>query len=297
MFPLSIGPISVEIGGREDIPNPNQLLCLCPRPPIPAPVPGIPVGFWEPVRLVDVTRTPYCMVTLGGIKLGSGTLNHGGNAKNYALLKRAGGLKHSYYHVHWTIYPITYWLEVLIDFACLESLNIDLAYLTELDPMWGDDELSFILNPEAILFGNPMAQSACAADCLAASSGFPQNALFWCGGCQGSLYPFNGTVSAHVGGVQASLLITERFIAKLHRELLLWGTSGADGLCTKYPAPIIKKDQYKTQMVYPIPATGGPLACNPLGRTEVVHGSGKEFPMKGEDFGYLIWRKRNCCVS
>jgi hypothetical protein len=73
------------------------------------------------------------------------------------------------------------------------------AYITELDPLWNADELSFILNPEAILFGNPIAQAACAADCVAATAGFPLNPLFWCGGCQGSLYPFTGNNPAHNG--------------------------------------------------------------------------------------------------
>ncbi|KJV85930.1 putative conjugative transfer TraU domain protein [Orientia tsutsugamushi str. UT76] len=36
----------------------GRLICLCPKPGIPIPVPGIPVGFWEPVRLVDVTKSP-----------------------------------------------------------------------------------------------------------------------------------------------------------------------------------------------------------------------------------------------
>ena len=90
--------------------------------------------------------------------------------------------------------------------------------------------------------------------------------------------------------------MVQRMIAKLHREMLLWGTSGQEGLCQKYPMPIIKKSQYKTQMTYPRPTTRGTMACNPLGRTEVIWGSGREFPYKGEDFGYLIWRKRNCCI-
>lgn len=193
------------------------------------------------------------------------------------------------------MYPVIYWLELLTDFACLERASFDVAYLTELDPLWNDEETGFILNPEAVLFGNPVAQGACAADCGLASVGFPNDALFWCGGCQGSLYPFSGTISAHVGGVQASLLAMQRMMAKLHRELLLHGYMGSAGQCTKYPMPIIKKTQYKTQMVYPIPSNqrGG---CHPLGRSETLWASGKEFPYQGEDFGYLIWRKRNCCV-
>jgi conjugal transfer pilus assembly protein TraU len=289
LFPISIGPVKVSGGGREDTENPHQIPCVCPR----APYFGIPVGFWEPARLVDVTRVPFCMVSMGGLKMGNSFVNYGVHGANGEQRTQ-----NSFYQVHWYVYPVIYWLELLVDFLCLEQQSFDVAYITELDPLWNADELSFILNPEAILFGNPIAQAACAADCVAATAGFPLNPLFWCGGCQGSLYPFTGNNPAHNGGVQASLLMVQRMMAKLHRELLLWGTSGITNaeICQKYPLPIIKKSQYKTQMTYPRPTTRGPMACNPLGRTEVIWGTGREFPYKGEDFGYLIWRKRNCCA-
>ena len=291
LFPITIGSVKVSSGGREDTPNPGQIPCWCPRPPWPTPVPGIPVGFWEPVRLVDVTRIPFCMVNMGGLQLSRSHINYGVHGA-----RGEGRAQQSFYQVHWYVYPVIYWLELLVDFLCLEQQSFDVAYITELDPLWNADELSFILNPEAVLFGNPLAQAACAVDCAAATAGFPLDALFWCGGCQGSLYPFTGNNAAHNGGVQASLLMVGRMMAKLHRELLLWGTSGQEALCQKVLLPIIKKSQYKTQMTYPRPTTRGPMACNPLGRTEVIWGAGREFPYKGEDFGYLIWRKRNCCA-
>ncbi|MBY0281123.1 MAG: TraU family protein [Alphaproteobacteria bacterium] len=294
LFPMTIGGANVSGPGFEDTPNPSGFMCMCPRPPLNLPTPGVPISFWEPARLVDVTRTPYCLINMGGIQMAGGNRMQGrGSVSDKS---HSGGLKRSFYQVHWYVYPVIYWLELLVDFACLERASFDVAYLTELDPLWNDEETGFILNPEAVLFGNPIAQAACAVDCGLASVGFPNDALFWCGGCQGSLYPFSGTISAHVGGVQASLLATQRMMAKLHRELLLHGYMGSAGQCTKYPMPIIKKTQYKTQMVYPIPSTGRG-GCHPLGRSETLWASGREFPYQGEDFGYLIWRKRNCCVS
>ncbi|MBN9413081.1 MAG: TraU family protein [Candidatus Paracaedimonas acanthamoebae] len=288
IFPITLGGINLMRSG-EDTPNPRDFVCYCSTP---VPRVGIPISFWEPVRLVDVTRTPYCLVNMGGVQIGSSGMTHrGGNATKSSVL---GGLKHSFYNVHWYVYPVIWWLELLIDFVCLEKASFDLLWITEVDPTWNDDELGFLTNPEAVFFGNPMAQAACAADCVAASAGFPNDLFFWCGGCQGSLYPFGGTITHHVGGVQASLLATQRFIARLHRFGLLWGYMGSSGLCGKYPMPIIKKSQYKTQMTYPIPATH--KGCYPLGRTEVTYSSGREFPTRGEDFGYLIWRKRNCCL-
>lgn len=288
IFPLKIAGVTV-VKGNPSPATTNAPLCLCNRPGIPLPVPGIPISFWEPVRLVDVTRTPYCLINMGGVQIANTGVRGRGDVEE----NTDDGTRHSFYHVHWYVYPIAYWLEILTDFLCLENFAIDLAYLTELDPFWNDDEKSFILNPEAVLFGNPLAQAACAADCVAATADLPRNELFWCSGCQGGLYPFTGTINDHMGGIQASLLITGKFMAKLHREGLLWGTYGVKGLCGKYPMPIIKKNMYRLQMTYPIPTTQN---CYPLGHTEVMWQGGKEYPYTGSDFGYLVWRNRDCCM-
>jgi len=223
------------------------------------------------------------MVSLGGFSLG--TASQRGT--------RDDTDSSAFYHLHWYIYPVIYWLELLTDFACTESASIDVAYLTEFDPLWNDDVKSTILNPEAILFGTNIAQGACIADCIASSSGASLDSMFWCSGCQGSLYPFTGNISGQNGGVQASILLVGRMIAKLHRELLAWGYTGEEGMCDKYPMPIIKKTQYRYQMVFPLAEVNN---CKRIGQSEVFWQAGKEFPIKGEDFAYLIWRKRDCCL-
>lgn len=286
IFPMTIGPFtSGKDSGLQDTPNPNKSVCVCPRNGVP--VPGISIGFWEPVRLVDVTRTPFCMVNLGGISLSSTLRLHGTTSPHHE--------QESFYHVHYYVYPLIYWLELLVNFACTESSGFDLAYITELDPLWNNDELSLIINPEVAIFNNPVAQLACAADCMAASANLSFDHLFWCAGCQGSMYPFSGT-SVHIGGVQASMLLAQRILAKMHRQGLLWGSIGEEALCNRYPMPLMRKSQYRLQMTYPIPATSRITGCHPMGRSEMLLAPGREFPFKGEDFGYLVWRKRNCCL-
>jgi len=63
--------------------------------------------------------------------------------------------------------------------------------------------------------------------------------------------------------------------------------------------PIMDKTQYKLQMVYPVPNTQkvDGQCCQPFGRSTMIWGAGKEFPVEGEDFAYQIFRKRNCCAS
>lgn len=281
IFPISIG--NVKSGGKNpDTDNPSNPICMCSEP---FPRVGVSVGFWEPVRMVDVTRSPFCFPSLGGISMDPG-LKLGTGTK-----PRSTGSATAFWHVHWYIYPLIYWLELLTDFICLEHASFDIAYLTEFDPMWGDDSLTAILNPEAALFGNLAAQTACAADCAAATLHKPMDKMFWCAGCQGSIYPLSGHFQGYVGDIQSSLNAVERFSYKLHRELIEWGTAGKKGQCGKYPMPVMQKSQYRSQLTVPIPSD-----CYPFGAATNTYESGKTIPVTGEDYGYLIWRKRNCCA-
>lgn len=298
ILPISIGNFNIGAGSspkQRDTKNPASPLCMCTKASLP--VPGISIGFWEPVRLVDVTRTPFCMTNLGGLQLGNGDLS------KISSYSRGYGDHHahrSFYHVHYYIYPLIYWLELITDFACLEQSTFDVAYLSELDVTWNDEKLQMLLNPESFLFGNPLAQAACMTDCAAASINMPRDELFWCAGCWGNLYPFSGANADHVGGVQASSLYTARIIAKMHRLGLAQETSTSDGtmngkLCRKVKALKIKKSQYKLQMLNP-KTTCGDIGCWPLGLSDLVYSSMREYPNDGQDFGYLIWRKTNCCA-
>jgi conjugal transfer pilus assembly protein TraU len=230
------------------------------------------------------------MVNLGGLPLGLSGLDIGQGMRP----DEDDGNAH--YQVHWYVYPVTYLLSMIVDVLCLETQGFDLAYMTEVDPLWQDDELSFLLNPEAVLFDNPIAVAACAADCAASTAGLPLDPMFWCLGCRGTAYPMNGTVAAQHGGIDASLTLVERMTYKLHREGVLWGSMGRAGLCGSYPMPIMQKSQYRSQIMYPIPSTFGFFGCNPYGRSTVFYEMGKEFPVAGEHFGWLVWRKRNCCA-
>ena len=263
-LPITIGSATIVKLGQEDTPNPGGMLCACTGPPRV----GVKVGFWEPSRIAEVTRTPFCMVSLGGVELDPGFRAPRG-ARPVATAK-VGSQKSSFYHAHWYTNPIWFFLQVMTDSPCLEEGSFDVAYLTEVDPLWNDDELTLILNPDVFLFANPIAQAVCAADCIAATTGFGRNELFWCAGCQGSLYPLNGHVQTHTGGVQASALIVQRLTAKMHREGLMFSASGAGGLCRYYPQPLMDKTNYKSQLIYPIPNTTKITGkCCQIGRAHV----------------------------
>ena len=290
VFPITVSGVNVT-PGHKDQTSYSQRTCFCAGSGS-LPRVGIPITFWEPTMLVDVTRHAYKLLGLGGVSVGRETFKNMGSVGTVG----SGGRNFSFYHVHLYKYPVFALLTLLTDFAqCTESeKDVNIVYMSELDPTWNDDQLALVKNPEAGFFANTLAQATCFADCTAASSGKPLDKLFWCAGCEGSLYPFTGTVAHHVGGIQASALLVQRVLTMMHR---MGGLKGypKDEYCEAQYMPRIQKTLYKTQLVYPIPQTKGP--CHPLGKSDVLWGAGKSYPGGGEDFVYLIWAKKQCCLD
>ena len=187
LFPISIGPIRIgSAAGAPDTPNLGSPICYCGSP---IPRIGLSLGVWEPARLIDASRTPWCFPNLGGMTIDAGLARR---TRSHGFASGGDGAQGSTWHVHYYVYPLLSWIGALIDLGCLEGGGLDIAWVSELDPAWRDDELSFLLNPEAALFADLPAQAACAADCAAASAGLPLDPLYWCAGCQGAMYPLTG---------------------------------------------------------------------------------------------------------
>ena len=290
LFPVTLGSTEVIPSEHPDTTNPGNPLCLCPMA-VGYRI-GISFGFWEPYALVDVTRDPFCMVNLG-MKMDVGSLDSevGGQQNGQGTVAYGG-----FYWAHWYKYPLTYWLQILTQVACMDTGDFDIAYLTELDPMWDDDNLTFVINPEAVLFGNPVAQASCAFDAAAASTGATTalDSLFWCMGSQGSSYPLTGNYTAHVTNIQAATLVSEKLNFKLHRFGLTSDSVGADApaLCFQYRMGVMPKSRYRYQMVNTVPAAN---TCYPYGAVTAFWETGHDDLSNGQNYGFLMWRKRNCC--
>ncbi|MCU6237565.1 conjugal transfer pilus assembly protein TraU [Morganella morganii] len=284
LFPMTIGNVPVFPGIAPDTENPSMPIQICQMGILYRI--GLAIGYWEPFALTDVTRSPYCMVNLGGFNLNIGKMG-GGTAGQSD--KEAPG---AFYHVHWYKYPLTYWLNIITSAGCLQAGDMDIGYLSELDPMWEDSSLSSVIAPEAFVFANPVAQGACAADAIASAFNKPLNVLFWCAGSQGSMYPFTGYTSNEFSPQASSVLLSERMAFKLHRQGMIMNSTGQNtAVCYEYPSPVMPKDRYRYQMVNMYPDTA---MCHPFGRSVMHWQVGHASPASRKNFGYLIWRKRNC---
>lgn len=284
LFPMSLGSIKLASGPQPDTSNPASPIQICSYGVLYRI--GLAIGYWEPTAMTDVTREPGVMVNMGGFKINLGRTGTGTAGQSD---RPAAG---AFYHVHWYKYPLISWLNIMTSIGCFQGGDMDIAYLSEVDPLWNDSTLSMILNPEAALFGNLVAQAACAADAVSSTAGLPLSPLFWCAGSQGSMYPFTGYTSGEFSPLESSLLVSERMAFKLHREGLVMNTVGADyAVCYEYPSPIVPKERWRYQMVNMYPETSN---CHPFGASTQTWGTPHNSPQSKKNFGYLLWRKRNC---
>ena len=73
LFPIHIMGENITKKEKPHAKYNQKLTCSCAGGII-----GLPIAFWEPTRLIDVTRTPYKLVGLGGIRIGKNLKKGGG---------------------------------------------------------------------------------------------------------------------------------------------------------------------------------------------------------------------------
>ncbi|WP_231890674.1 TraU family protein [Methylomonas koyamae] len=289
LFPIRAAGASLGGGTVPSIAT-DEKFCFC-TDSMNIPELGMTMGLWNPARLIEIVRNPWCSPALGGHKF---------SASNVRLIATTGkadfdASEMSFFNYHYFAFPLTILLDLFWDGRCNSDgyRDFDLLYVSELDPTWNSDLLAFFTSPETALFANPVAISACVADAVAAATGNPLDALFWCAGAWGHMYPLSGISPTSYGtDPRITSLLATRATASLHRRGLAWKTSGNDALCGGYIYPFIPKSQYRLSMFYPVAETDSNHA---IGETTFKWGAGRTYPGPGEDHLYLLWRWQDCC--
>lgn len=259
MFPVYLGGVKM-FSGRNGRPQgaSDRRVCLCSGDWSTGTLPtvGFTVGMYVPSRIVESVRKPWCFPSLFGADMGDanimdGAMALGGQAK---YVEGMGLEATSFYSWHFYAFPL---LEIL-QLTDLPQCNVDnyssfdVMFLSEAFPNWYDGQLAALIQPEALIFGNPIAQAAQVQDCAAASVGSSMNEIFWSAGCWGSHYPITGWTGPGSYAQDASL-VAARAMFLISRLGFLKRTIGADTLCGGADMPVLVKSQYRMQQLFPVP--------------------------------------------
>lgn len=289
IFPIRVMGVPI-VNGDGYVPDEatRKPFCICDDN-LGVPHVGITTSMWEPYRIVEFQYQPGCSSVLNGINFGfdptfMGT--HGTDEKDGSDMR--------FMHYHYYAFPLMIMLDLFTGKNCNAGgfLDLDLMYLSEVDPTWVNDELAFFTTPESALVANPVGVMACVADAMSANAGRPIKELFWCAGSWGTLYPFSGHTVGGNGPLHDTSLMKARVQAALHRRGLAWGTVGDDEMCSGVIKPVFPKQQYKWSMFWPVPETD---SAHVIGKSSLLWGAGRWIPAVGETPIYIVWRWKDCC--
>lgn len=267
---------------------------------------GLHFQVAEPIAFVEVPRRAWDFPCLG-YKRGNSVQRKDGTNK--------GDL--SKVNVHYIKYPVFGVLNIVFDHLCTSKFTeFDFVPtgFSELNPLIWDDELAVLVQPWKLIFATPLAQMTCLADCVASSSVTDvssnetlRNAMFWCAGCWGAIFPDTTTTYGQNAVLESALIVT-RILDIMHEsaQLLLYkevsGLSfignvrniplpSLDVKCQPVYFPSIVKSQYWLQLAYPVSEE-----AVPIGKFGIPWVFYRQVPSQ-EDFVWAVWRIRDCCVG
>ena len=296
IFPIYIAGVEIDAGSHVNnvTEMESQMECLCPAEGPPYVREGITISMWPPSYYVEIVKDPYCFPSFG-LDMG----DDDGSSYVRSLMKGGGGEigtgnpdTSTFVQAHFWYFYIMGMFDETLDTMCEEITSTDLIGMSEIDPLWQDDELAIIIQLEAYLFANYGAQLTCIADAISTNIGYSISPLHWCVGSSGSLYPLTGHVN-NDDLLQAYELIVGRSVFRMHRQAAI--CDGACWYCQCMYTPIWIKHHYRDQIAWPVNAG----FCHAFGTTDIIWGPGKNPPdvRKMDNLIFLIYRKRTCCMS
>lgn len=308
----------------------SHALCACKSSTGGIPTLGVTLGYWQPARIIEVVRKPYCHPSLGGLdvdlSVGFGARPVGGMQpdKGRGVAKETG-----FYNWHIYYFPVLAIIKMFNGPACNPDgfSEFDVAASSFIYPNWYDTTFQAFVQPEVLLFANPIGYAGTAMDCAYTAANWkPLDSVFWGAGCWGMNLPWIGSLGSNPGMVGGTSLIAARAMALTARLGLSRRTMGNDAYCKAQPMPIMKKSQYKLQMLFPrseatasnpqpvslspgnasqVPQTDPTSLTNvftgscthPIGAPVVRWGAWRHIPAVGEDAIYLEWKWTDCCIG
>lgn len=292
--------------------------CCSPFGCITLPTGGIVTKFWENSHFVEVVRHRGCSPSLFGAGLGQIDLT----ARNAVS---AGG-EDGFYHVHAIPNPALAVVKASMEQACHIAAVADTTpYFSELDFIWNPANISpdlgsptawtEIAAPDIEYVAKKVLWSidqvtgasvqsveslACVGECVfITAGGAPMSALGNCSGCNGLVAPYNGKATG-LGGRRAAELLAHRFVNLAMNKLLGgWSsTTSSAAYCNSgvpRPSPGFPKNEFRLQSLYPAEESSMRKFGAP--HTLVAGEAGKQGDFFKQDYVFLLWKRRECCVS
>ena len=267
---------------------------MCCSSPVDCRV-GTLIRFWEPHRIIETVKDPFCSPTGSISNLLSAAAEAAGPLDNIYL--RGTHADHAntesatvFAQVHYLTHPMLDAVITEMDMICRQFSDTKMEYISEIDSEW-QGIYGSMWWPEAGMFATLPMVEACMADAASAQFGAPIDALYWCLGAWGMLFNMNGHFNQDEY-TTGNAGLAARTIAHMGRRGLLMDAASVP--CYAVPMPVWIKSYFKLQ---PLRPSVRPFKI-PIGMNPLFWGAGlNSVGLTGDNFAWLLWRLRICCAG
>lgn len=291
MMPMKI--MGAKIGSGK-IPSgaTSKALCSC-KDGLGVPKFGYTSGLWNPSRVVEVVRNPWCLPSLGGKKL----------MDNYRLMGGAEKISldstdSDFRSVHFISFPLLQILEMLMNSQCNAEgySDIDIISLSEVDPSHNDPELDFLSNPFGTLLADVTNFAMGAALCAKETAGIETDTDFWWNGCLGALLPMTGVVNDEISAGRDTTQAGMKYLSKMHMLGIARKTFGDEAMCGGQIFPMLPKSGLRLSRLFPHAQASG-TCCQTTGASTFTWGGEWRNTPGISEYVYMLWRYTDCCMN
>lgn len=263
---------------------------------------GIKLRFFEPIGFTETVNIPGYFPCFQKSSPSIAKQKKRGGAYKPSNIDNGVG---TYRNGHFIFYPIFSVLNLFMDKLCVSRGSVALPFIGELEPQWFSDFTAASMRPDLALYGNPIAQASCVADCVASVARKPMDAMYWCNGCWDSAQNLSGRPAGR-NEIRESAVLSVRMLqwmamtARMRQTETLnsqppfldAGASAEKIACGKPEYfPLLVKHAFALQPAYPVTSSSVRLGQNVL-----KWGNFKNVP-NYPDRIFTVWRSRFCCIG
>ena len=297
-LPIIIGGIdSSAIAGKAPRqPRDLKIKAICETCKLFPPF-GLGITYWQPAYVAEVQNKAGCFPSLAGTDVKIPDVAAPVTNSN-AISPPAKNGSPRQMHVHLIKYPLFAMMDFFNALVCDDASSaIAIAGFTELDQFWKHDMWANIMMPEAMLYANPVAILACSADAVASTHDFPLDAMNWCLGSQGILYPTSGRTNQDntMSIAEENMLLLGKYMQLQARQFRLPVTTGPEAKCGPVFAPNLKKSQFRIAPIKPVKTNVSGIKFGQLGST--WQSTPPLHPGPRYDSVFLMWQGYQCCAT
>lgn len=252
---------------------------------IPSTIPCLGFSFWAPRGIMEVVKTPACLISFGGVLYTTAYCTYFPEKE-----QQSNSMQSHFIELPNLDYTKTIMKSTSDTIAPWYSNGYGSASFSEPNTIFQKDAIALVLTPWALLVPAIAAVTE-PIQGAATAIGYPLDAIPALVGQAGASVPPSRTTSQCNNDFHCNQGIAVKHLQLMHSALLSNWTAGPLSMCFSVPNPIYKPSQYRLQAINPVNISGRATPPGGLNLSPIP----SNYPYK-EGTAFILWQAQQRCI-